>query len=78
MASPDPLTTIEGVPIFASDNEAIGHVKEVRETHLKVDAPMQQDYWLPRALVTLESPHQVLLSCDSREVERLKEDHPPA
>ena len=78
MASDLPLIDSEGVPVFAADDQPIGHVKEVRGQYFKVDAPMEHDFWLTSDLVTLASRHQVLLRCDSAAVDRFKQDSPPA
>ncbi len=33
-------------PVYSSDGEELGKVKEIRGRYFKVDAPMQPDYWL--------------------------------
>jgi len=33
-------------PIYTSDGDQVGTVKELRGDLFKVDAPMQPDYWL--------------------------------
>lgn len=40
-----------GMELYTSDGEKIGAVKEIRDGALKVDAPMELDYWLPLASV---------------------------
>jgi hypothetical protein len=40
-----------GAPVYCRDGEVLGHVKAVRAAHFKVNAPLQPDYWLRRALV---------------------------
>jgi hypothetical protein len=39
-------TLTPGWPVFTSDDDKLGEVKEVRNGFFKVEASMQPDYWL--------------------------------
>lgn len=53
-AEPAPfLRVTSGSPVYTSDGEKIGKVKEVRAPHFKVETGLlQRDYWLPGDLVS--------------------------
>jgi len=40
-----------GAEVYTTDGEMLGHVKEIRNDHFKVDAPMKPDYWLSNTCV---------------------------
>jgi hypothetical protein len=50
-----------GCPIFTSDGDKLGEVKEVRSGFFKVEASMQPDYWLSTSHVTSTSGDRVVL-----------------
>ena len=68
-----PIT--EGHPIYTLDNKRLGHVKEIGETHFKVDARFRKDFWLSRAQVAYVDEHCVgmLFRSDEAELYKLPE-----
>lgn len=40
-----------GAEVYTTDGSMLGHVKEIRNDHFKVDAPMKPDYWLSNTCV---------------------------
>jgi hypothetical protein len=45
-----------GVLVFTRDGEELGRIKELTETHMKIDARLKRDYWLSASdLIGLDS-----------------------
>lgn len=44
----DPVITT-GLDVYTIDNKRLGRVKEMTDTHFKVDARFRRDYWLAKA-----------------------------
>lgn len=65
-----------GAPIYTQDGSQIGSVKEVQGQFIKVDAPMQTDYWLSTEIVRSAAGGQVTLAIDQDRVDDYKLDHP--
>ena len=61
-----------GQMVLTVDNMKLGTVKEATETHFKVDARFQRDYWLSRDLVQFTDQGVVGLSFRSDETELYK------
>jgi hypothetical protein len=63
-----------GSPVYSSDGEKIGKVKEVGAAHFKVETGLlQRDYWLPGDLVSeAVSDVSVALSIDKADIEQHK------
>ncbi len=51
-----------GCPVFTADGDKLGTVKEVRGSALKVDAPMQPDYWLSTGSIRLARTDRIDLA----------------
>jgi hypothetical protein len=51
-----------GAPVYCRDGEMLGHVKAVRTTHFKVNAPLQPDYWLRREIVLRSTTEGVTIA----------------
>ena len=45
---PDIAPIREGLMVFTADNRRLGRVKELSDTHFKVDVRFRRDYWLAR------------------------------
>jgi hypothetical protein len=58
-----------GQMVLTVDNMKLGTVKEATETHFKVDARFQRDYWLSRELVQFSDERVVGLRFRSDETE---------
>ena len=72
---PDPILRVSvGSPIYASDDQKIGNVKEVQRSALKVGTPLwQRDYWLPAETVAPTTSNvAVILVIDRAHVEEHK------
>jgi hypothetical protein len=61
-----------GEPVFTLDNKRLGKVKEVNETHFKVDARFRKDYWLARDRIAYVDAECVGMSWRSDEAELYK------
>lgn len=70
----EPLTI--GCPVFTSDGDEIGRVKEIRGRYFKVDAPMRPDYWLSRETVTASHGGAVTIGVDKKHLGDVKVKHP--
>lgn len=57
-----------GCPIYARDGDLLGHVKEMRETAFKVNAPLRPDFWLRWDAVAAASPAGITLGMDKDEL----------
>lgn len=62
-----------GQLVLTVDNSRLGTVKEVTETHFKVDVRFRRDYWLSREYVAFVDDRAVGLSFRSDETELYKE-----
>lgn len=51
----------EGAAVFTVDGHALGTVKAVTGTAIKIDAHFRRDYWLPRAVIIAATPARVTL-----------------
>ena len=65
-----------GEPVFTLDNKRLGTVKEVIETHFKVDARFRKDYWLARDRIAYVDADCVVMSWRSEEAELYKLNDP--
>ncbi len=73
----DPLSDIKtGLPVYTLDNEQLGTVKEVAEQQIKVDSPLQPDYWLRRADVLSFSMERVTANFNKDQLGEHKVDGP--
>lgn len=61
-----------GESVFTLDNKRLGKVKEVNETHFKVDARFRKDYWLARDRIAYVDTECVGMSWRSDEAELYK------
>jgi hemerythrin-like domain-containing protein len=71
-ASDGQTTPPVGAHVLTADGDEIGTVKEVRGTAFKVDAPMQQDYWLGDTCVIRASSDQVTLAFAKNELDNYR------
>lgn len=55
---------ILGLPVFTQSGEQIGSVKEVTPHAIKIDAPLQPDYWLSREQVMSFTTERVTLTIE--------------
>jgi hypothetical protein len=53
-----------GCPVYTSDGDKLGTVKEVRDGAFKIDAHMQPDYWLPLSAVASSMTDRLTTSFD--------------
>lgn len=65
-----------GEPVFTLDNKRLGTVKDVTETHFKVDAKFRKDYWLARDRIAYVDAECVGMSWRSNEAELYKLNDP--
>lgn len=65
-----------GAPVFTSDGNELGKVKEVAGTCFKVDASMRPDYWLGNDCITSSSTSEVRLNIPKDRVGDMKVDGP--
>ncbi|MGI8551115.1 MAG: DUF2171 domain-containing protein [Dehalococcoidia bacterium] len=68
---------IVGSPVFTENGDEVGRVKELRGDYVKIDAPMQVDYWLRTESVLSFTAERVTLNCDKAHLADLKVS-PPA
>jgi hypothetical protein len=61
-----------GEPVYTLDNKRLGTVKDVNETHFKVDAKFRKDYWLSRDRIAYVDEDCVGMSWRSDEAELYK------
>lgn len=62
-----------GQLVLTVDNTKLGTVKEVTDTHFKVDVRFRRDYWLARDLVAFVDERALGLAFRSDETELYKE-----
>jgi hypothetical protein len=67
---------MEGQRVLTVDNTVLGRIKEVNDTHFKVDVRFRRDYWLPRHLVAFVDERSVGLTFRSDETELYKLHRP--
>jgi len=67
-----------GWEVCTSDGEVVGRVKEVQSDWLKVDAPMQPDFWLAVDHVQSLSQGRVMLSVTRDRIGHIKSAGPRA
>ena len=73
----DPISDIKpGLPVYTLDNEQLGEVKEVTDDRVKIDAPMQPDYWLLRRDVLSFSAERVTVNFNKDQLGDFKTDGP--
>jgi hypothetical protein len=65
-----------GCPVFTSDGEQLGDVKEVSGDYFKVDAPMARDYWLSCDRVSSSADDRVVLNLTKDELGGYKLEAP--
>ena len=66
--SMDAFEFIVGTPVRSSDGKDLGKVKELLGRYFKVDAPMAQDYWLPRSVVRSATQSELILGIAQEEL----------
>jgi hypothetical protein len=78
---PSPFLRVTlGTPIYTSDQEKIGTVKERRANAFKVSTPLlQRDFWLPGDAVSSATPDEsVILAFSSSDLSDYKIEEPEA
>ena len=70
--APYSATIHEGQPVFTLDNKRLGQVKEMTDTHFKVDVRFRRDYWIARDQVAFVDDEVVGLLFRSDESELYK------
>lgn len=65
-----------GQRIVTCDGVEIGHVREVTETFIHVDAPKEEDYWLEASLAADNDEDEVRLTIANDEVTAFKHADP--
>lgn len=70
--APYGATIHEGQTVLTLDNKRLGTVKELTDTHLKVDVRFRRDYWLPQDQVAFIDDEVVGLLFRSDEAELYK------
>jgi hypothetical protein len=65
-----------GRAAYTQDGHHVGTVKEVRGASIKIDAPMQPDFWLHRADVLSFTNERVTFSFDRTALDSHKQHHP--
>src|SRR6185503_4405985 len=58
-----------GAPIYSSDGQQFGSIKEVRGGYFKVDAPMSRDFWLSAAYIGVSDSESVRLTITRDQVD---------
>jgi hypothetical protein len=54
-------STLVGAKVITADGQELGKVKELDGECIKIDAPMQPDYWLAADVIDLATPAVVQL-----------------
>lgn len=67
---------VSGVPVFSSDNEALGYVKETGGETFHVDVPMGRDYWLSVNHVASANDKELILDFSKGELDDYKLEQP--
>jgi len=65
------------VSVMTSDGESLGTVAGAGDGYLKINAPMQRDYWLPEHLVQSRDDAQITLGLTKQEVPGYRLPAPP-
>jgi hypothetical protein len=68
------LTT--GCPVFTSDGQQLGEIKEVRDDMFKVDTSWARDIWFARTSVASASDERVTLKFADSDAKRYRLDAP--
>jgi len=72
----DPVHDIvPGLEVHTVDGEKLGAVKEVEPDAIKIDAPMQPDYWLPRERVLSFTDERVTMDFNHADLFRYQHRH---
>lgn len=66
----------KGCPVFTSDGEELGQVKEVQGDYFKVDASMKPDYWLACSSVRTDTTSDVRVSFRKDQLDTYKRSEP--
>jgi hypothetical protein len=66
----------ENQRVVLSDGHELGHVKEIGETHFKVDVPMRSDFWLLRDDVAESDSEVVIMRFPREELDGHAMDRP--
>jgi hypothetical protein len=73
----DPVHDISpGRAVYSQDGHELGTVKEVRGGLIKIDAPLQPDYWLRRSDVLSYTNERVTFSFDRSALDTHKHHEP--
>ncbi|MGE3074735.1 MAG: hypothetical protein AB7N24_01290 [Dehalococcoidia bacterium] len=57
-----------GAPVFTSEGEPFGTVKEIHGSYFKIDVPMAMDFWLKRDFIAEAKPDRVSLTLHRDEI----------
>lgn len=69
----DPVHDLSpGLEVFTLDGDKLGTVKEVEVDALKINAPLQPDYWLERDDVLSFTNERVTMGFDKDELDAAK------
>jgi hypothetical protein len=73
----DPASDIKiGLDVYTMDGEMIGTVKDLYEDYIKIDAPLQIDYWLVREHVQSFTGERVTLMFTKEQLDDHKQHEP--
>lgn len=71
----DPVHDLSsGLEVFTLDGDKLGTVKEVEAGAIKIDAPLQPDYWLRRDDVLSYTNERVTMSFNKDGLDEAKTD----
>lgn len=65
-----------GQDLYTRDGEHLGKIKEIRGAYIKVDAPMQPDYWLPASTLGQPLGNDGTVTFTKAELDTFKLDRP--
>jgi hypothetical protein len=63
-------------PVFASDGNKLGEVKDIQGGYFKIAAPRQQHFWLRTSDISSTSSDRVVMQFDTRHLRGHKTDDP--
>ena len=71
----DPVHDLSaGLDVFSRDGHQLGTIKELSDTALKIDAPLNRDYWLPRDRVLSFTNERVTMDLEQSDIDEHKVD----
>jgi hypothetical protein len=65
-------------PVYASDGQQFGYVKEIQGGYFKIDVPMAKDFWLSTTYISDCTMDKVTLSLPKEEIEEHRLSAPGA